>query len=429
MHDPRSLLDPTTDAKRKLARRGYDLDEEHLGKLLARRSTAIQAGDAARADSKRIASEVQAAGRRGEDTTELVEQARALKTRIHEIEEQERELETELQEFLLWIPNLPEDRCPDGDSEEQAEELKRWGTPPVFDHDPLDHVELGERLGIIDLTRATKLSGPRFAVLSGAGAALERGLAAFFIALHTERHGYVEYSLPSLVTRQTMTGSGQLPKFEEELFKTSAGDRELFLIPTAEVPLANLYAGEVLKVADLPRALTAHTPCFRSEAGSHGRDTRGMIRVHEFSKVELVRVCHPDRSSAELDVMLGHAETCLQELGLAYRVIALPAGDISFGARFTYDLEAWLPGQQRYREISSVSDCGTFQARRSGIRFVDEDKKRSFAATLNGSGLPIGRTLVAILEQYQQPDGSVLIPECLVPYVGFDRINVDGSTR
>lgn len=429
MHDPRTLLDPATDAKRKLARRGYDLDEERLAKLLGQRNTAIQAGDEARAESKKIASEVQAAGRRGEDTGELVQRARDLKSQIQEIEQQEREHQAELQDFLLWVPNLPEDRCPEGDSEEFAEELRRWGDPPVFDHDPLDHVELGERLDIVDFARASKLAGPRFAMLKGAGAALERGLAGFFLALHTGRHGYVEHSVPSLVTRQTMTGSGQLPKFEEDLFKTSVGDRDLFLIPTAEVPLANMYAGEVVKAAELPLALTAHTPCFRSEAGSYGRDTRGMIRLHEFSKVELVRVCHPDQSSAELEVMLGHAETCLQELGLAYRVIALPAGDISFAAQFTYDVEVWLPGQQQYREISSVSDCGTFQARRCGIRFVDEDKKRSFVATLNGSGLAIGRTLVAILEQYQQPDGSVAIPEALVPYVGFERISADGSTE
>jgi seryl-tRNA synthetase len=427
MHDPRTLLDPATDATRKLARRGYDLDAERLEKLLARRNAAIRAGDEARAESKRIAGEVRAAGQRGDDTSELVARARALKTQIQDVEQQGRELAGELEELLLWIPNLPDDRCPDGDSDDDAEEVRRWGTPPAFDTEPLDHVDIGERLGIIDMARAAKLSGPRFVVLHGAGAALQRGLASFFLTLHTQRHGYTEQAVPSLVTRQTMTGTGQLPKFEDDLFKTTAGDRELFLVPTAEVPLANLYAGETLKAADLPLALTAHTPCFRSEAGSYGRDTRGMIRVHEFSKVELVRVCHPDRSQDELETMLGHAETCLRELGLAYRVVALPAGDISFAATFTYDVEVWLPSQQRYREISSVSDCGTFQARRAGIKYVD-DGKRGFPATLNGSGLAIGRTLVAILENYQQADGSVVIPDALVPHVGFTRINPDGST-
>jgi seryl-tRNA synthetase len=428
MHDPRFLLDPATDARRKLARRGYDLDLDRLEKLLSQRNAALHAGDEARAESKRIATEVRAAGQAGDDTGALVERARALKTQIQDNESRERELQTELHELLLWIPNLPEDRCPDGDSEDDAVEVRRWGTPPTFAQPPVDHVDLGERLGILDLGRASKLSGPRFVVLKGPGAALQRGLAAFFLAIQTGRHGYTEYAVPSLVTRDTMTGTGQLPKFEEDLFRTAVGDRELFLIPTAEVPLTNLQAGEVLAEADLPLALTAHTPCFRSEAGSYGRDTRGMIRVHEFSKVELVRVCHPDRSSDELELMVGHAEAVLQELGLAYRVVALAAGDISFAGQFTYDIEVWLPSQDRYREISSVSDCGTFQARRAGIRFTGADGKRAYAATLNGSGLPVGRTLVALLENGQQPDGSVELPPPLAPYVGFTRINADGTT-
>jgi seryl-tRNA synthetase len=265
-------------------------------------------------------------------------------------------------------------------------------------------------------------------VLKGAGAQLERAIAQYFLDLHTGRHGYTEFSLPALVSRATMTGTGQLPKFEEDLFKTGIADRELFLIPTAEVPLTNLHAGETLAAGDLPLAYTSWTPCFRSEAGSYGRDTRGLIRVHQFSKVELVRVCDPARSSHELEIMLGHAETCLQELGLAYRVVALAAGDISFAAQFTYDVEVWLPSQQRYREISSCSDCSTFQARRAGIRLAAGDGQRGYVATLNGSGLPIGRTLVAILEQGQQADGSVQLPDTLVPYLGFRVIHADGST-
>lgn len=429
MHDPRHLLDPATEAVRRLARRGYHLDLDRLGSLVSARSQSIQATDAARAEAKRLAAAVNSAARAGEPTEELTEQARAIKGRIQELEADLARNETALHDLLLEIPNLPEDRCQDGDSDEFAVELRREGSPPAFDFDPLDHVDLGERLGILDFAAATKLSGPRFAVLKGAGAALQRALAQFFLTLHTTRHGYEEHAVPSLVSRSTMTGTGQLPKFEQDLFKTSVGDRELFLIPTAEVPLTNLFAGETLRADQLPIAITAHTPCFRSEAGSYGRDTRGLIRMHEFAKVELVRICRPEDSTKELDVMLGHAEACLRELGLAYRVVALAAGDISFAAQFTYDLEVWIPSQNRYREISSVSDCSTFQARRAGIRCVDADGKRGHAATLNGSGLPIGRTLVAILEQYQQHDGSIRIPEPLVPYTGFTQILPDGTAK
>jgi len=274
-------------------------------------------------------------------------------------------------------------------------------------------------LGILDLTRATKLAGPRFAVLRGKGAKLERALARYFLDL-AEEHGYTEFSVPTLVNRETMTGTGQLPKFESDLFKTGIADRELFLIPTAEVPLTNLHARETLAVDDLPLAYTAHTPCFRSEAGSYGRDTRGLIRMHEFSKVELVRIVEAARSRDELELLVTHAEAVLQGLGLAYRVVKLAAGDLGFSSHLTYDLEVWLPGQQKYREIASASDFATFQARRAGIRTRAADGSRGFAATLNSSALPIGRTLVAILEQGQQADGSVRIPEVLVPYAGFD---------
>jgi seryl-tRNA synthetase len=428
MHDPRVLLDPATDAVRKLARRGYQLDLGRLEKLTSQRSVAIRQVDEARAESNRIAQEVRAAGKRGEDTTPLVERARALKTQIAESEQEQRQFDEELHTFLLAIPNLPEDRSPDGDSDDFAVEVRKWGTPPTFDFDPHDHVDLGEGLGIFDFGRATKLSGPRFAVVKGLGARLERAIAQFFLDLHIERHGYTEFSLPALVTRATMTGTGQLPKFEEDLFKTAVADRELFLIPTAEVPLTNMHAGETLAAEDLPLAYTSWTPCFRSEAGSYGRDTKGLIRLHQFAKVEMVRFCDPERSSEELELMLGHAETCLKELGLAYRVVALAAGDISFAAQFTYDIEVWLPSQQRYREISSCSDCSTFQARRAGIRMKTKDGKRGFVATLNGSGLPIGRTLVAILEQGQQADGSVRLPDVLVPYLGFHTVNADGTT-
>ena len=259
--------------------------------------------------------------------------------------------------------------------------------------------------------------------------ALERALATFFLDLHTRRHDYTEYSLPNLVTRETMTGTGQLPKFEEDLFKTSVGSRDLFLIPTAEVPLTNLHAGEIIDQAALPLAFTAYTPCYRSEAGSYGKDTRGILRLHQFTKVEMVRICAADQSQAELEKMIGHAEACLKELGLAYRVIMLAAGDMGFAAQVTYDLEVWLPSQQRYREISSCSDCGTFQARRANIRARGTDGTRSFIATMNGSGMPIGRTMAAILESYQQQDGSVSMPDALVPYLGFKALGPDGTPQ
>jgi seryl-tRNA synthetase len=427
MHDPRQLLDPETDAAAKLRRRGYVLDTDRLSKLMSRRSEVIGEGDQARAQSKKSATEVQAAARRGEDITELREQARQLKVRIGELEEEQRAVEAELNEFLLAIPNLPLDELPDGATEEYAEEIRRWGTVPEFDFAPLDHVDLGERAGFLDLQRATKLSGPRFAVFKGPGAKLERALAAFFLDVHIAQ-GYTEFSLPALVTRQTMTGTGQLPKFEEDLFRTSVADRELFLIPTAEVPLVNLHAGEILNMEDLPLRYTAHTPCFRSEAGSYGRDTRGLIRQHEFSKVELVQLVDAESSRQALDEILVHAEEVLQKLGLAYRVIKLPAGDIGFSAQITFDIEVWLPSQQTYREISSASDTGVFQTRRASIRGKAKDGKRGAVAALNASGLPVGRTLVALVEQYQQADGSIRIPAALVPYTGFAVINADGST-
>jgi seryl-tRNA synthetase len=417
MHDPRVLLDPATDAVRRLARRGFALDVTSLEKLLAARNAAIHRGDEARAESKRTATSVRSAS--PDERATLIERARELKGVVAEAETEARELDTQLQDLLLGIPNLPADDIPDGSSEDDATLIRAWGDPPAFDFTPLDHVDLGEKLGILDFPRATKLAGPRFAVLRGRGAQLERALARYFLDL-AEEHGYTEFSVPTLVNRETMTGTGQLPKFEQDLFKTGVADRELYLIPTAEVPLTNLHARETLAVDDLPLAYTAHTPCFRSEAGSYGRDTRGLIRMHEFSKVELVRIVEASTSRQELELLLTHAEAVLQGLGLAYRVILLAAGDIGFGAQATYDVEVWLPGQQKYREIASASDCGTFQARRASIRTRAADGSRGFAATLNSSAMPIGRTLVAILEQGQQADGSVRIPEALVPYTGFD---------
>ncbi len=416
MHDPRVLLDPATDAVRKLARKGYAIDLSALDKLLSGRNSAIQRGDEARSEAKRVAQSVK--GANADERPALVEHARELKTTVAAADEEQKALDGELQDILLGIPNLPLDELPDGTSDADAEVMRHWGERPEIAK-PLDHVDLGERLGILDFPRATKLSGPRFAVLRGKGAKLERALASYFLDI-AEANGYTEFSVPTLVNRQTMTGTGQLPKFSDDLFHTTLGERELFLIPTAEVPLTNLHAQETLALEDLPLAYTAYTPCFRSEAGSYGKDTRGLIRMHEFAKVELVRFADPRHSRTELDVLVGHAEAVLQGLGLHHRVVKLAAGDTGFSAQITFDIEVWLPGQQAYREIASASDMGVFQARRASIRTKAKDGARGFAATLNTSGLPIGRTLVALLEQGQQPDGSVVLPEQLVPYTGFD---------
>lgn len=427
MHDARALLDLGEEAVRRLARRGYAFDPTPVADLLTRRNRAIQTGDEQRAESKRIAREVGVAAKAGGDVEALKVAARDLKESIRLAEEEAEVIGGELHELMLSIPNLPSQEAPDGLTEDDAVEVRRHGALPAFEFAPKDHVDLGEAMRILDFTRATKLSGPRFSVARGPGAALERAIASFLLDLHTRRHNYIEYSVPTLVNRETMTGTGQLPKFEADLFATQGGGRELFLIPTAEVPLTNLHADEILELGDLPLAYTAHTACYRSEAGSYGRDTRGILRLHQFSKVELVRISTAETSADELELMVSHAEACLAELGLAYRVVKLAAGDMGFSAQLTYDLEVWLPSQGRYREISSCSDCGQFQARRAGIRVREADNKRVPAATLNGSGLPIGRTMAAILEQYQQGDGSVIMPDVLVPYLGFKTLAADGT--
>ncbi|MCD2193224.1 serine--tRNA ligase [Actinomycetospora endophytica] len=433
MHDARTLIELGDEAVRRLARRGYTLDLAGLEALSARRNASISRGDELRAESKRVAQEVGRAakesGGQSPEVEKLKGRARELKDEIREAEEAVDSAEAELRRVLLTVPNLPDDETPDGDSDEDAVEVRRWGAPPEFTFETKDHVDLGEAMGILDFGRAAKLAGARFSVARGPGAVLERALASLFLALHTGRHGYTEFSVPFLVTPETMTGTGQLPKFEEDLFRTGTDDRSLYLIPTAEVPLTNLHAGEMLDAGSLPLAYTAWTPCFRSEAGSYGRDTRGILRLHQFSKVEMVRFCAAEESGTELELMVSHAEACLQALGLAYRVIRLAAGDMGFAAQMTYDVEVWLPSQGTFREISSCSDCGTFQSRRAGIRAKDPQGGRQAVATLNGSGLPIGRAMAAVLEQFQDADGSVSIPEVLHPYTGFRRIRADGTTE
>jgi len=426
MHDAQVLLRAGDQARAQLARRRFVLDLDGLGNLVGRRKDLSNELDKLRAESKRLAK----TGPREPDADHTVtrDRARQIKQRAQELEAEHKAVDAAVTDFLLDVPNLPADRAPDGISEADAVELRRFGEPVVPDFEVRHHADFGEQTGLIDFTRAAKLAGSRFSVTSDALAILQRALAAFLLDLHTVEHGYREYTVPSLVTRQTMTGTGQLPKFAGDLFRTEVGDRELYLIPTAEVPLTNLYAGETVPTADLPLALVAHTNCFRSEAGSYGRDTRGIFRVHEFGKVELVRICSAEDSSAQLELLVSHAERCLQELELSYRVVSLAAGDLGFSAQLTYDIEVWLPSQQRYREISSCSDCGQFQGRRAKIRTRSADGGKDFAATLNGSGLPLGRTLIAILEQHQQHDGSIRIPGALIPYTGFDRIFTDGTT-
>ncbi|MCK9878554.1 serine--tRNA ligase [Frankia sp. Ag45/Mut15] len=418
MHDVRELINDGPVAAARLARRGYELQLEPIAAAAGRRTAAMQRLAELRGALKRASRGSQDAARQA---------SRQLRAQIQQAQAEVQEAERYLSELTLTIPNLPMDEVPDGFSEKEAVEIRRGGPDPVPVDEARHHALVGERLAVLDMTAAAKLSGARFSVARAAGARLGRALAALFLDLHTERFGYVELSVPYLVTRQTMTGTGQLPKFEDDLFTTRAGDRELILIPTAEVPLVNMYAGNVLDVRKLPIALTALSPCFRAEAGSYGRDSRGVLRLHQFEKVELVRICAVENARSQLELMLRHAEECLRLLELSYRVLLLPAGDLGFAARITYDLEVWLPGGGAYREISSVSDCGTFQSRRAGIRVRARDGGKGPVATLNGSALPIGRTIAALLEQRLQPDGSVLLPEALVPYAGFRRILPDGT--
>jgi seryl-tRNA synthetase len=352
----------------------------------------------------------------GQDTQALQAQVRSAGDVIKASEAKLGELENDLRQRLLVIPNLPDPAAPEGESEEDNVEIRRWGAIPAIPS-PKSHVELGEELGILDFKRAAKLSGARFALYRGAGALLERALISFMLDLHTRERGYTEVLPPFMVTSETMTGTGQLPKFAADLFKLEGAD--LWLIPTAEVPLTNIHAGEILENENLPLKTVAHTPCFRSEAGSYGKDTTGLIRQHQFNKVELVKLARPEDSGSELESLTADAEEVLKRLGLAYRVMELCSADLGFSSARTYDLEVWVPSQNKYREISSCSMFTDFQARRMNLRFRrDRNAKPEFVHTINGSGLAVGRTVVAILENFQNPDGSVTIPPSLRPYMG-----------
>jgi seryl-tRNA synthetase len=373
------------------------------------------------ASSREIGALMQA-GRRAEAEAKKAEVA-GLKEKQAELENSRDEAESKMRELLAGLPNIPHASVPVGVDETANVEARRWGSPREFDFEPKDHVDLGEKLGILDLERAAKLAGSRFAILNGAGARLERALVNFMLDVHTTEHGYRETLPPFIVNANALYGTGQLPKFEADLFKLT-DERGFYLIPTAEVPVTNYHGGEILDAADLPKYYTAYTPCFRSEAGSYGRDTRGLIRQHQFEKVELVKLSLPETSEEEHEKMTADAERILQLLGLPYRTVVLSTGDMGFGATKTYDIEVWIPSQKTYREISSCSNCGDFQARRMNLRFKRAgNAKTEFVHTLNGSGLAVGRTWIAVLENYQQADGSILIPEILQSYMnGLEKI-------
>ena len=418
MLDPALFRDDSAAVEARLAVRGDGLADvlAEVRRLDGERRAIIPLLEEARHAKKAIGAQIGRAKRAGEPVDDLMAAGGAHTATIEANQGRLEEVEQARGELLLKLPNLAHESVPVGDGETDNVEIRRHGEPPAFDFEPRSHAELGPALGIVDFERGVKLAGTRFTVLTGAGARLSRALIDFMLDLHTGEHGYVEVAPPFLANRDSLVGTGQLPKFEEDLFKVAGWP--LYLIPTAEVPLANLHRGEFLDGRDLPLLYTAYTPCFRSEAGSHGADVRGLIRQHQFDKVELVAYTRPDDSYAMLETLTGHAETVLQRLGLPYRTVTLCTRDMGFAAAKTYDIEVWLPGQGRYREISSCSNTEAFQARRAGIKYRPEGKgKAEFVHTLNGSGLAVGRTLIAILENCQQADGSVTVPGALRPYM------------
>ena len=387
------------------------------------RRHAITEAETMKAQRNRASEDISKLKKTGQDASAAIAETKDLREQIQAREKVAADLDARLREILSGIPNMPHESVAVGHSAEENVEVRRWGSPPKFDFAPKPHWDLGAELGVLDLERAVKVTGARFAVYWDLGAKLERALANFMLDLHTREHGYTEVLPPYLVNSESMYGTGQLPKFADDLFRVPHGEKDLWLIPTAEVPVTNLYRDEVLDAARLPISLAAYTPCFRSEAGSYGKDVRGIIRQHQFQKVELVKFSRPENSYEEHEKLTRNAETVLQKLGLHYRTVALCTGDIGPSSAKTYDIEVWLPGQQLFREISSCSNFETYQARRANIRYRPEGKnKTEFVHTLNGSGLAVGRTWVAIVENYQQKDGSVLIPEALREYVGAERI-------
>jgi seryl-tRNA synthetase len=419
MLDTRLLRSDPAAVAANLARRGFKLDLDRLRAIEDRRKAAQVASDEVRSARNAHAKNVGKAKAQGHDIAALLAEGEALGNRLVDLEKELVAAQADFDDLVLGLPNMLHESVPDGRDESANVEVRRWGTPRQFDFEPLDHVAIGEKLALMDFEAAGKISGARFVVLKAGIARLHRALIQYMLDLHTGKHGYTEVYAPYLVARHALVGTGQLPKFEADLFKVTSGDQELFLIPTAEVPVTNLARDTILEPSTMPRRYAAHTPCFRSEAGSYGKDTRGMIRQHQFEKVELVHVVAPDQSYASLEELVGNAEQVLQGLELPYRVMALCAGDVGFGSSKTYDIEVWLPGQQKYREISSCSNCEAFQARRMQARWRNPATgKPEPVHTLNGSGLAVGRTLVAVLENYQQADGSVIVPPALRQYMG-----------
>lgn len=425
MLDARFVRENVDTVKEALKKRGYEFPLSEFLSINEKRVTLL--GEAGELRNRRnvVSEEIGRLKREKADASAQLEEMKTVSDRIKALDEKLRELEEETKTFLMTMPNIPDETVPEGRDETKNIEVRRWGTPNTFDFEPLNHWDIAGALDIIDFERAAKITGARFALMKGAGARLERALMNLMLDTHTSR-GYTEVFPPIMVNRESMTATGQLPKFGMELFRIA--DPEFYLIPTAEVPVTNIHRDEILRDSDLPILYTAYTPCFRREAGSYGKDTRGLIRQHQFNKVELVKFVKPEDSYDELEKLTADAEDILRKLDLPYRVVTLCSGDLGFSSAKTYDIEVWLPGQNRYREISSCSNFGDFQARRAGIRFKREGRKGTeFVHTLNGSGLAIGRTLVAVLENYQQKDGSVVIPEILRPYMGIDQIRRAGG--
>ncbi|MSN26629.1 MAG: serine--tRNA ligase [Geobacter sp.] len=416
MLDIKFIRENLDEAEQRLRTRGGASYLDGFRELDDQRRNLLHTNETLKAERNRVSDEIGRVKDKSQVQDQII-QMRSVSQKIKEQDEELKQLEEKLHSFMLTIPNLPHSTTPAGVSENDNVQVRTWGEPQELSFKAKPHWEIGEELGILDFECGAKITGARFTLYRGAGARLERALINFMLDLHTDTHGYQEVLPPFMVNRDSMTGTGQLPKFEEDLFKLV--DPEFFLIPTAEVPVTNIHRGEILKRADLPISYAAYTPCFRREAGSYGKDTRGLIRQHQFNKVELVKFVHPSESDAELENLTAHAEKVLQLLELPYRVMALCSGDIGFSSAKTYDIEVWLPGQSCYREISSCSTFGDFQARRSSIRFREDEKaKPEFVHTLNGSGLAVGRTLLAILENYQQEDGTVLVPNVLRSYMG-----------
>lgn len=420
MIDPKLLRTELDTVAEKLAKRGYELDKAFWQQVEEQRKSIQVKTEELQAKKNAGAKQVGLMKRNGENTDALMAEMATISSEMKQAEDALKALQEKILAAALTIPNLPDDSVPAGKDENDNVEMRRWGEPRQFDFAVKDHSDLGEDLGLLDFEMAAKLTGSRFSVLKGQLAKLNRALIAFMLTTHTDKYGYTEMYVPYMVNADSLLGTGQLPKFEEDLFKLR-GEKEYYLIPTSEVPLTNSVRDKILDPEALPIKVTAHTPCFRSEAGSAGRDTRGLIRQHQFEKVEMVQIVHPETSMQALEDMTGQAEYILQQLGLPYRVIVLCGGDMGFSAVKTYDIEVWLPSQTTYREISSCSNCGDFQARRMQAR-VKDGKKTELVHTLNGSGLAVGRTLLAIMENYQNADGTITVPDVLRPYMGVDVI-------